>query len=354
VTFGVYIETGDIRVMGRREADFQSSEEIRFVSKDLPHVREFVIYVSSDFCDFEHAQICQTLRLANTLLVQPLFAWRVVSHTPGFVHGLNGVIVEAKLPGEICRESSTMIVLGGAGQLYEKWVNSVRVMQHKMLPVVLLSDAATTYIQRTRTTGKVTTHWRDALQLAETGYYPNLSNRFSEKSNGVITAAGGASTVELMIGLLAPFLTSAQVAELGSRLLLNTIRKSDAEQPKCMADNASLFDRQITHAIRVMEGNIAEPLQMTELADQIGVSTRHLERAFRSALSDTPARFYKRMRAKRAKAMIEETLLPLIDVAVATGFGSTGSLSKTVRDEYGASPTKMRDRKKICLLTFVD
>ena len=58
--------------------------------------------------------------------------------------------------------------------------------------------------------------------------------------------------------------------------------------------------------------------------------------------------------AKQAKAMIEETLLPLVEVAVATGFASICAMSKTVRDEYGASPSKMRDRKKIRLLTFAE
>ena len=56
----------------------------------------------------------------------------------------------------------------------------------------------------------------------------------------------------------------------------------------------------------------------------------------------------------QAKAMIEETLLPLVEVAVATGFASICAMSKTVRDEYGASPSKMRDRKKIRLLTFAE
>jgi len=340
--------------MGRREADFQYSEQIGGVFKEPVNVREFEIYVAPGFCDFEYSQICYTLKLANPLFAKPLFVWRNVSYVPGFVRSENDIIVEAVHPRENAKENSTTVVLGGSGQSSKYWMRQVRMMQRKLLPVVLLSDAATTYIRQRGTAGRVTTHWRDALQLAETGYYPNLSNRFSEKSNGVITAAGGAATVELMIGLLAPFLTSAQIAELGNRLLLNTIRKSDAEQPKCIADNASLFDGKITHAIRVMEGNIAEPLQITELADHIGISTRHLERAFRGSLSDTPARFYKRMRAKRAKAMIEGTLLPLIDIAVATGFGSTSSLSKAVRDEYGASPTKMRDRKNISLLTFAD
>lgn len=340
--------------MGRLENTFQGANCFVPVVKAADDGTVFEIYVTPGFCNFEHAQIVHTLRVANSLLKQPLFSWRCVADASGFVKSVGDVIVEAEMALDDVISPHTMIVVGGVTGERPNWMRRVRTMRRKALPVVLLSDAATSYIKQSSTSGNVTTHWRDALQLTEEGNHPNLTNRFSEKSNGVITAAGGAATAELIIGLIAQYLTSPQVAELGNQLLLHTIRKSDAEQPKFIADNASLFDLQITQAIRVMEENIVEPLQVSELAEQVGVSTRHLERAFRTAFSDSPARFYKRIRTKQAKAMIEETLLPLVEVAVATGFASICAMSKTVRDEYGASPSKMRDRKKIRLLTFAE
>lgn len=340
--------------MGRVENDFEGAGYVAVSEQAAPQGTVFEIYVTPGFCNFEHAQIVHTLRVANSLLRQPLFSWRCVADAPGFVKSAGDVIVEAEMALDDVISPHTMIVVGGFAEERPNWLRRLRSMRRKALPVVLLSDAATKYIKQSMPGGNVTTHWRDALQLMEEGNHPNLTNRFSEKSNGVITAAGGAATAELIIGLIAQYLTSPQVAELGNQLLLHTIRKSDAEQPKFIGDNASLFDKQITHAIRVMEENIVEPLQVSKLAEQVGVSTRHLERAFRTAFSDSPARFYKRLRTKQAKALIEETLLPLVEIAVATGFGSICAMSKTVRDEYGASPSKMRDRKKVRLLTFAE
>ena len=48
--------------------------------------------------------------------------------------------------------------------------------------------------------------------------------------------------------------------------------------------------------------------------------------------------------------MIEETLMPMLEIAVATGFGSSDTLARAVREEYGVTPSKMRARKKINLL----
>ncbi|MEP5731811.1 MAG: helix-turn-helix domain-containing protein [Sulfitobacter sp.] len=340
--------------MGLRETAFDSVDHFDPVCGVAASQSVFEIFVTNGFSEIEVAAITDTLRTANSVLAQPVLSWRCVSDTPGFVRGNGGMIVEVEAALDDIVPPHTMIVVGGSENENHGWVRRLRIMQQKMLPVALLSDAATQYIKTTKPAGRVTTHWRDAAQLEETGYYPTLTTRFSEKSNGIITAAGRGSTAEFVIGLISPFLTSAQLADLGSHMLLGTIRKSDAEQPKDIADNAGLFDAQITQTLRLMEDAIVDPLSIQDLADAIGISTRQLERAFKASLNDTPARFYKRLRAKRARVMIEETLLPLIDVAVATGFGSCGTLAKAIKDEYGVTPSKMRARKAVCLLNFED
>jgi len=338
--------------MGRPEPSFHSVDHVDPLHGGAQSAVVFELFVSDGFCDVELAGIMQALRTANNIVARQVFSWRCVSDTPGILRSGNGMCVEADAVVEDVLTPHTMIVLGGRLEAGNTWMRRMRVMQRMALPVVLLSDAATAYICAASPRGPVTTQWRDAVQLAETGRYPALTTRFSEKSNGVITAAGGAATMELIIGLIAPLLSAAQVAELGSRLLLSTIRKSDAEQPKDIADNTSLFDVQITQALRLMEDSIDDPLPMSELACAVGISTRHLERAFKTALNDTPARSYKRLRTKRARAMIEDTLLPLVDIAVATGFGSANTLAKAVKDEYGVTPSKMRARKTLSLLKF--
>ena len=226
-------------------------------------------------------------------------------------------------------------------------------MQRARLPVVLLSDAATSYIKSSvALNGAVTTHWRDAASLHEEGHHPTLTSRFAENNAGIITAAGGHATCELIIGLIAPQLDPLQLGELGSRMLLNSIRKTDAEQPKGISDNAGLFDARVTQALRLMEQTLADPMTMTDLTRVVGLSTRHMERVFREVFDETPARFYKRLRVKAARGMIEDTLLPLVDVAIATGFSSRHALSIAIRNEFGVTPTKMRARKSIKLVKF--
>ncbi len=313
--------------------------------------RRFEIFVQRGFNEVELTGVTATLRIANVIVGEERFPCRIVSDMPGLVNGSGEVIVRAEPAIEEYGLADVMVVLGGTNVTLDSWSRRLRSMQRLHRTPVLLSDAATAYIRKkSNKSGNVTTHWRDIALLKEQGYYPNLTTRLAEKSDGVTTAAGGAGTAELIIGILSPFLEPIEVAELGNRMLLPAIRHSDAEQPRDIADNAGLFDARVTKAIKLMEANMDEPLSMGELTRQVGLSTRHVERVFKEVFDETPARFYKRLRVRRARAMIEDTLIPLVDVAIATGFCSHNALSRAVRDEYGSTPSKMRARKSIQLI----
>ncbi|WP_299028204.1 helix-turn-helix domain-containing protein [uncultured Sulfitobacter sp.] len=309
------------------------------------------VFVQRGFDAAELVGVTSTLDTANAIAGYERFGCRIISDMPGMVTGKAQMLARAEPAIEGYGFADVMIVVGGAHVSRDGWVRRMRAMQRQNRPVILLGDAATAFIRTTNSLrGRVTTHWRDIALLKEQGYYPNLTTRLAENCDGVTTAAGGAATAELVIGLIAGHLSPVELAELGNRLLLPTIRHSDAEQPRDIADNAGLFDARVTRAIKLMETHMEEPLSMTELTTRVGLSTRHLERVFREVFDETPARFYKRLRVRRARAMIEDTLIPLIDVAIATGFCSHNALSRAMRDEYGITPSKMRARKSIKLI----
>ena len=313
----------------------------------------FELFVEKGFDEFEIGCIIRTLSLANDIHPNAPFEWRFTSNEPGMVTSANGLIVRAEPAIPDHGFSDLMIVVGGTRVDAASWLVRLRMMQRQGLSVVLLSDAATAYIRSSqRLEGRITTHWRDIELLNETGYYPNLSARLSESSGGIITGAGVGATTDLIIGLIASYLSASMIAELGHRLLLNTLRKSTAEQPKKISDSPSLFDNRMRDVIAIMEDNISEPLPMTEITKQAGVSTRQLERVFREVFDESPARFYKVLRIKHARSLVEETLLPLVEVALASGFGSTSTMSAALRSEYGLTAHQMRQRKKVRLLEF--
>ena len=91
-----------------------------------------------------------------------------------------------------------------------------------------------------------------------------------------------------------------------------------------------------------MEDNLEEPLGRSELAKEAGLSTRQLERLFRKYLQRSPARYYLELRLNRARLLLVQTNMSVIDVALACGFVSASHFSKCYRDYFGHTPRKER------------
>lgn len=306
----------------------------------------FELFVQEGFSDFELASVIAVLQGANGLCQETALNWRVGSDTPGLIAGAGGMMVRAvpAIPDHFLADY--LIVIGGENPTPTAWMKRARSMRRKGRPVVLLSSAASHYIESTSApTGAVTTHWQDAALLTEMADYPKLSLRLAEKSGGIITSAGAGYACELVICLLGDLLTTNERAELANILLLDKIRPADAPQPRKIGENTDLFEPVVGKAIRLMEESLADPIPMADLADQLHLSARQLERKFNLAFQMPPARFYKKLRLKQARALLLHTQIRVLDAAIATGFSSTAALSRSLREQYGETCTEIRQRK---------
>jgi len=72
------------------------------------------------------------------------------------------------------------------------------------------------------------------------------------------------------------------------------------------------------------------------------VSTRQLERLFRRYLDRSPKRYYLELRLKKARSLLLQTDMSVINVALACGFSSPSHFSKCYRAFYGRTPYRER------------
>ncbi len=315
----------------------------------------FEIFVQNRFCDLELASVVHTLQTANLVHGTPQFVWRIISDNPGFVQGSGACLVRAEpvIPDHCLADY--LIVISSKTADPSIWMARVRSMRRLGNAVILLADAATTFISRTQvTTGAVTTHWADAVLLRETRDLPRLTESLSELSNGIITAAGRAATAELVIGLLAKKLPVSEITDIGRHLLLPSIRTSSSTQPFAPAAFHKFYDKAVSDALAIMEENLSEPLSIAEISDEVDTSQRCLERRFRAVFETSPGHYYKQLRVRRAHHLIQNTNLPLIDIATATGFGSTGTLSTAFKKFYGMTPSDFRGKHRERVLDYSD
>tara|TARA_B100000378_G_scaffold239321_1_gene207121 strand:+ start:1672 stop:2571 length:900 start_codon:yes stop_codon:yes gene_type:complete len=91
-----------------------------------------------------------------------------------------------------------------------------------------------------------------------------------------------------------------------------------------------------------MDEHIAERFDLDTLADLCAMSRFHFSRAFRNTTGLPPSRWFSLHRVERARALLRETTLPVIEIAMAVGYESPGHFAQVFRRHTGLSPTAYR------------
>ena len=97
-------------------------------------------------------------------------------------------------------------------------------------------------------------------------------------------------------------------------------------------------DGKLLNAIIMMERNIEQPIKLPHLAKESGLSLRQMERLFRNHTGVTPARYYLNLRLDRARGLITQTELKVLEVAVACGFKSAEHLARAYKQRFSITP----------------
>src|SRR4029078_13275632 len=101
-------------------------------------------------------------------------------------------------------------------------------------------------------------------------------------------------------------------------------------------------DEKLLHVLRVMERSIEAPFSRATLAHEAGISLRQLERLFHSHIAHGIHGHYRWLRLKRARQLLRETTLPVLDVALATGFASSMQFARASSRDVGETPRHTR------------
>src|SRR3954447_20864579 len=104
--------------------------------------------------------------------------------------------------------------------------------------------------------------------------------------------------------------------------------------------------RRLLRAKDRMDAASHEEWPVSRLASVSGVSEAHFARSFRHAFGLPPHRYLLTRRIERAKALLRDTDLAIIDIAFQTGWNSLGTFGRIFRDITGESPTALRDRER--------
>lgn len=134
------------------------------------------------------------------------------------------------------------------------------------------------------------------------------------------------------------FPTAAAAAEAGLRPCLRCRPECSPGTPAWLGTSAT-----VSRALRLIGESALEDSGVDSLAGHVGIGSRHLRRLFLQHLGATPVAVAQTRRLHFAKKLIDETALPMSDIAFASGFGSIRRFNATFQKTYRRTPTQIRN-----------
>lgn len=100
----------------------------------------------------------------------------------------------------------------------------------------------------------------------------------------------------------------------------------------------------VRRALGIIDAGYLDEHNITQLADRVGLSARHLNRLFRCHVGASPNQVAITNRLHKAKRLISDTDLTFQEIAFEAGFGSVKRFNEVIRSAYGRPPSGIRKK----------
>jgi transcriptional regulator GlxA family with amidase domain len=189
---------------------------------------------------------------------------------------------------------------------------------------------------------QATIHWENHDGFTEEFENIELTKSVFVIDRNRITTAGGTASIDLMLKLIAEDYNEDLANSVADQLIYSSIRTDQDTQRLSVPSRIGVRHPKLSIVIQMMENNIEDPISPSILAKDVGMSTRQLERLFRRYLNRSPKRYYMELRLQKARNLLMQTDMSVINVALACGFASPSHFSKCYRSHYNTTPYRER------------
>ena len=308
--------------------------------------RRFVFVLLDQFTLLCYACAVESLRIANRMSGKKLYEWRVIGEGGETATCSAGTAFQLDGDLEEIPRDETIVLCGGidvASATTKKLLNWIRREARRGAKVGGLCTAGYSLAKAGLLDGKrATIHWENQDSFVEEFEEVNLTKSVFVVDGNTFTTAGGTASIDLMLKFIADDHGEALAGAVADQLIYTTIRTDQDTQRLSVPTRIGVRHPKLSAVIHMMEANIEEPISPAILARDVGMSTRQLERLFRRYLNRSPKRYYMELRLQKARNLLMQTDMSVINVALACGFASPSHFSKCYRAQYNTTPYRER------------
>lgn len=302
----------------------------------------FCFLLLPDYTHLAFACSIEPLRLANLISGRQLYRWTLMSEDGREAICSSGmtVLVNQGL-SDLLRGDRLFVISGSNVKQHRSPILLDYLRKQHRHGVALGAICSASYILASAglLDGKsCAIHW---------AYHDTISEEFPEiflrrsvyvSDETIVSAAGGPAAADLMLLLIAETHGFELAGAIADQMVYNAVRSGLSEQRLSFAARFGMRNRKIIRAFKIMENHVEDRLNTSQIADQLGITVRQLQRLFNQFVGKSPARAYAEIRLDRARNLLLQTEMSVTEVSVACGFGSASNFSRSYRDHFGHSP----------------
>lgn len=312
---------------------------------DLPTIHLGFLLLP-EFTLLAFSSAIEPLRMANRLSGKTLYRWSVITEDGGSAQASDGMRLEADCGLNSNEKFDTVYVCGGIDidRSYNKTM--LRWLSRQSQSGVKLGGICTgSYVLALAglLDGYVCTiHWEHLASWKEKFFRIISSDRLYCIDRDRITCSGGTAPMDMMLNVISLKHGKELSALISEVFVYDRIRDDSDLQRVPLKHRIGNMQPKLQDIVALMEANIEETITLDELAEYVTLSRRQLERLFQKHLQCSPSRYYVNIRLLRARQLLKQSALSIIEVATACGFVSTPHFSGCYRNFFGIPPRDER------------
>lgn len=298
------------------------------------------------FSLFGLTSMLDPLRHANRTADRQLYEWVLVSEHGGLVTSSDAIEIMTHAGLRDASTCETLIVCAGAGPqeaITPALLGFIR-QQAALGADIGAQDTAAHIVAAAGVLDgyRSTVHWENLQSTAEAFPGVDFVQELLVVDRNRFSCPGALSGLDMMLHLIATQHGNGLATDVADELIYTHKRAHGDPQRTSLQKRLDSRNPHLVEAVQLMERNLEEPLSLPEIAAQLGISHRELERLFRHYLQQTPSAYYRGLRLDQARWMLQQTTQSVTAVSVACGFTSLSHFTRCYRQRFAKKPSQER------------
>ncbi len=288
----------------------------------------------------------EPLRVANRMSREDLYSWKTLSKNGDVVVASNGLKITPD--NSLSDPVAIDILFVCAGVKTRKYADTEisKQLRSYARAGVPLGSVCTGSIALAKAglldDYRFTLHWENIEGFMENYPHLNVTASLFEIDRNRYTCSGGTAPLDMMIYAISQTHGKDLATKVSEQMLYSTQRKQHDLQRMPIQHRTGIKNPKLLAVIAFMETNTETLHNLTNVAQGVNLSLRQLERLFRTHLDITPSRYYLELRLQRARRLLRQTTMPVLHIAVASGFKSAAHFTQAYRKYLGYPPSAER------------